>query len=396
MRSKTMLSPTQLELGADESPTGRLTSVGLFSGIGGFELGLSNSNVHSSLLCEIDPIAVSVLSRQFPTSSISHDIRTLDNLPDVDIVTAGFPCQDLSQAGMTNGISGEHSSIVDQLFRLIRATSNPPKWVILENVPFTIYLDRGRALSHLVSQFRALGYGWAYRIVDAHCSGIPQRRRRLFMVASIEGDPRSVLLSDDEGKPVVGEEDTDDLFGFYWSEGNRGVGWAPEAIPPLKGSSGVSIPTPPAIWDRRRRRVFTPDVRDAERLMGFPVDWTEPAGSERHRLKLLGNAVSVPITQWLSQRIQTPGPYQAREDRVLEPDDKWPKAAWSMDGRTHASAVTEWPIQKSVVRLSDFLRYEPKPLSKKATAGFLGRAQKSSLRFHPGFLKDLEHYLGTI
>ncbi|MDP7092646.1 MAG: DNA (cytosine-5-)-methyltransferase, partial [Candidatus Thalassarchaeaceae archaeon] len=284
MRSKTMLSPTQLELGADESPTGRLTSVGLFSGIGGFELGLSNSNVHSSLLCEIDPIAVSVLSRQFPTSSISHDIRTLDNLPDVDIVTAGFPCQDLSQAGMTNGISGEHSSIVDQLFRLIRATSNPPKWVILENVPFTIYLDRGRALSHLVSQFRALGYGWAYRIVDAHCSGIPQRRRRLFMVASIEGDPRSVLLSDDEGKPVVGEEDTDDLFGFYWSEGNRGVGWAPEAIPPLKGSSGVSIPTPPAIWDRRRRRVFTPDVRDAERLMGFPVDWTEPAGSERHRL----------------------------------------------------------------------------------------------------------------
>ena len=111
MRSKTMLSPTQLELGADESPTGRLTSVGLFSGIGGFELGLSNSNVHSSLLCEIDPIAVSVLSRQFPTSSISHDIRTLDNLPDVDIVTAGFPCQDLSQAGMTNGISGEHSSM---------------------------------------------------------------------------------------------------------------------------------------------------------------------------------------------------------------------------------------------------------------------------------------------
>ena len=88
----------------------------------------------------------------------------------------------------------------------------------------------------------------------------------------------------------------DSVCGFYWTEGLRGLGWAIDAVPTLKGGSTLGIPSPPAIWIQGQRTSPTnPDIRDAERLQGFPSDWTEVArenGGRGARWKLVGNAVS--------------------------------------------------------------------------------------------------------
>src|SRR5436190_279239 len=83
--------------------------VGLFAGIGGIEHGLHLAGFHSEMLCEIDAAAQRVLAHNFPGIPVVKDVRALRSLPNAEIVTAGFPCQDLSQAGKTAGIRGRHS-----------------------------------------------------------------------------------------------------------------------------------------------------------------------------------------------------------------------------------------------------------------------------------------------
>ncbi len=250
-----------------------LKVVGLFAGIGGIELGLGRSGHHSDLLCEIEPAAQRVLAKRFPDSEIVADVRELKDLPrDVDLIAAGFPCQDLSQAGQTRGIQGKNSGLVDHVFRLLRNASRPPTWLLIENVPFMLQLDKGQAMRHLTQELESMGFRWAYRVVDANCFGLPQRRRRVILLASTEADPREVLFARDSGPPA--EEETSDAsaFGFYWTEGTRGLGWAVDAIPTLKGGSTIGIPSPPAIWLRNENRLVTPDLRDAERLQDFGPD----------------------------------------------------------------------------------------------------------------------------
>ena len=159
-----------------------LRVAGLFAGIGGIELGLERAGHRSELLCELDPGARRVLETHFPGVEISEDVTELDELPEVDLVAAGFPCQDLSQAGGKRGIGGAKSSVVEHLFRLLgtaRELGRQPPFVLIENVSYMLRLDRGGAMGFLVDELESLGYRWAYRVVDARAFGIPQRRQRV-------------------------------------------------------------------------------------------------------------------------------------------------------------------------------------------------------------------------
>ena len=106
---------------------------GLFAGIGGLESGLAESGVHPELFCEIWGPAQQVLAERFPGVPIHSDITSLSALPKVDLVTAGFPCTDLSQAGRMEGIRGKASGLVAEVFRLLDAPSGPT-WLLIENV----------------------------------------------------------------------------------------------------------------------------------------------------------------------------------------------------------------------------------------------------------------------
>ncbi len=221
---------------------------GLFAGIGGLELGLSRSGHTPNLFCEVDRGAVSVLKEHFPDVPVHDDVATLARLPEsTGLLTAGFPCQDLSQAGLTRGIRGEKSGLVGEVFRLLEQQRVP--WLVLENVPFMLQLAGGEALETVVLALERLEYRWAYRVVNARSFGLPQRRRRVFIVACQDGDPRDVLLSDEEGPGDPPDRATwsTRACGFYWTEGLRGLGWADDHVPTLKGGSTVGVPSPPAI-----------------------------------------------------------------------------------------------------------------------------------------------------
>jgi DNA (cytosine-5)-methyltransferase 1 len=376
-------------------PSTRLDVVGLFAGIGGLEEGFRRSGHNSVMLCESDEAAQRVLRAQFPDVSIEKDIRALTRLPACDVITAGFPCQDLSQVGQRRGIEGPNSSLIGKVFELLHASKTPPTWLVLENVPFMLKLHKGRAIEAIVDALEKMGWTWAYRVVDTLSFGLPQRRRRVLLVASATADPRPVLLSTESTeKPKTQEARR--LCGFYWTEGNTGLGWAEDAIPPLKGGSGLHIPSPPAIWIPDRRAICVPDIRDAERLQGFPSGWTKPANDDKHgerrRWRLVGNAVSVPVSKWLAGRLSTSEQYDCSTDAELTAGCPWPDAAWGKDGARRRADVSDRPVQTKRKHLDDFLRYPLRPLTWKATAGFLSRLERSSLNYDAAFCKDLRHH----
>lgn len=381
------------------NPSGRRHYVaGLFAGIGGIERGLAASEHQTLMLCENDLAAMAVLGDRFSGIEIHDDVTTLKSLPKkTTLVTAGFPCQDLSQAGATRGIAGARSGLVGDVFRLIDAHRTP--WVLLENVPFMLQLAQGEAMNVITSRLEELGYRWAYRVVDSRAFGLPQRRRRVYLVASIEGDPRPVLFSDDAGlQPEPSVQLGETACGFYWTEGLRGLGWAVNAVPTLKGGSSVGIPSPPAIW-LPSGDIVTPDIRDAERLQGFPEDWTKAADSvakKGARWKLVGNAVSVPAADWIGRRMADRGAILDFQTSAMQGHRRWPTAAWNVgEGRVVVSA-SEWPFASSRPRLEEFLRFKPSPLSARATRGFLSRAAKAKLAFNPSFLEAMNSHLQRV
>jgi len=368
---------------------------GLFAGIGGLERGLERAGHQTNLLCENDPGAAAVLHAKYPDVRLHGDICSLRSLPrGTTLISAGFPCQDLSQAGKTVGIAGTRSGLVGEVFRLLEKYRTP--WVLLENVPFMLQLGGGEAMNVITTGLESLGYFWAYRVVDARAFGLPQRRRRVYLVASRVGDPRSVLFADEAEKVEESKLNGHPVAcGFYWTEGVRGLGWAVDAVPTLKGGSTIGIPSSPAIL-MPDGNVVTPDIRDAERLQGFPRDWTKPAErtvKKGARWKLVGNAVSVPAAAWVGSRLARPGTVLDFSTSPLGASKRWPTAAWNVgDGRT-AVCASEWPKRRRYSSLESFLKYAPMPLSAKATAGFLKRTVTAKLRFPPGFIEALRLHL---
>lgn len=367
---------------------------GLYAGIGGFELGFQRSGHHTALLCESNDQARDVLRRRFPDATLACDVTRLDVLPkDTEVVTAGFPCQNLSMAGDKKGLDGSKSQIVDSLFRLLAKRRVP--WVVIENVYFMLHLARGAAMASIFERLEDLGYRWAYRVVDSRAFGLPQRRRRVFIVAARSGDPRCVLLADDAPDQQWPAVDLARPAGFYWTEGRTGHGLTADAIPPLKAGSALGIPSPPAVL-LPNGRVVTPTIEAVERMQGFPPGWTSgcDAKATRRRWRLVGNAVSVPVAGWIGRRLLAPKSYDASEDAPLAPGARWPCAGWRLDGgRMVATTVSEYPIRARRGRLSAFATQHWPDLSTRALAGFVRRAREGRLRYPAGFVAALEHIL---
>lgn len=372
------------------------TFASLFSGIGGFEIGFANAGFEPVLLCEIDTAASAVLANQFPRVELAADVKKLPYLPKCDVLVAGWPCQDLSQAGRTAGIIGTQSGLISEVFRLLDAKHIRPEIVILENVSFALSLQGGAAIIHVTSELARRGYNWAYRVLDSLEFGLPQRRRRIFICASLHQNPVEILFDGIDEVPLADDDVTD--VGFYWTEGNRGIGWTPNAVPPLKGGSSLSIPSPPAIWEKESGLFYTPDIEDAERLQGFPGGWTSTSSdasiNQRPRWRMVGNAVSVPASDWVAHRLVRTVPID--EASLAKATDQRARhnAAWGGPTKEpmYLSASHEGPSVSNRVKISDFGIRRKKPLTRRAASGFLGRYQKSSLKINQPFLEALQAY----
>lgn len=383
---------------------------GLFAGIGGVELGLERAlgnQIETLTFCEWWEPAQAVLRARFEGVPIDTDVRNMRRLPDgTNLVTAGFPCTDLSQAGRTAGIAGENSGLVVNVFRLLEdaqeRTGHLPT-LLIENVPNMLALDRGKAMSYLISEIERLGYTWAYRVVDSRFTGVPQRRRRVILIASVDFDPKSILFADDAGDRS--DDFHDDMFGFYWTEGRGGLGWAQDAVPTLKGGSTIGIPSPPAVWVRDAqlgRRLVKPSVEDAEAMQGFDRGWTnvEHLSSRRNgpRWKLVGNAVTVGVSRWVGSRFLSPG------DPVVELRDwepgrgAWPAAAAGSAGRIQVPVdLSEFPTHVGYNHLAQMIDASAaEALSLRGAKGFWNRLQQGNLGRYPGFRADVQEHIDAL
>ena len=164
----------------------------LFSGIGGFSLGLERAGMRTVAFCEIDAYCRRVLAKHWPNVPCYDDIRTLtaerlaaDGIS-VDLICGGFPCQDISNAGKRAGIGGARSGLWSEYARLIGEIR--PRYVIVENVAALL----GRGLERVLGDLAALGFDAEWHCIPASAIGAPHRRDRLWIIA----DARCVIGND--------------------------------------------------------------------------------------------------------------------------------------------------------------------------------------------------------
>jgi DNA (cytosine-5)-methyltransferase 1 len=285
----------------------------LFAGIGGFTLGLERAGFETVAFCEIEPYAQKVLAKNWPGVPIYDDVRTItaDRLATdrikVDVITGGFPCQDISVAGNQAGIEGERSGLWTECARLIGELR--PRYAIFENVTNLLNGERGAWFKRVLWDISSLGYDAEWHCIPASELGAHHHRDRVWIVCY----PRKVLLADarhGSGRNAQGfargqdtqterQSDTDttsrpsenvaDTERFRQSR--QGVHGRPLSAAPHKNRQADWVINcckgNAAIWDAE------PDVGRVAN--GVPA--------RSHRLKCLGNAVVPPIPELIGRAI---------------------------------------------------------------------------------------------
>lgn len=134
---------------------------------------------------EIEAAPKAVLAHHWPGVPCHGDFTTIqgDEYGPIDLLVGGTPCQDFSVAGLRAGLDGDRGNLSLEFLRLADRTR--PRWVVWENVPGVLSIDGGRAFGAILGGLGELGYGFAYRILDAQFFGVPQRRRRVFVVGCL-------------------------------------------------------------------------------------------------------------------------------------------------------------------------------------------------------------------
>lgn len=153
----------------------------LFSGIGGFELGARWSGIRTAWNCEILPYNQKILKQQFPNTKQYADIKELTGPDYCDIISGGFPCQNISSAGNGEGIKGEKSGLWSEMFRICRQVK--PRYIIIENSPMLTF----RGLERVLCNLSEIGYDAQWQCLSNKDFGFPHRRERIYIIAYTGG-----------------------------------------------------------------------------------------------------------------------------------------------------------------------------------------------------------------
>jgi DNA (cytosine-5)-methyltransferase 1 len=318
-------------MASDASKSWRLNS--FFSGIGGFELAFERHGFSTGFYCENDPFCRSVLERHWPKVPNGSDIGDLnaDVIPTATIWTAGFPCQDVSLAKVPHGregFRGTKSSLFFTFHELL--TAHHPKVVLLENVDGLLSSHNGADFQALLEALTDLGYAVAWRLLNARYYGVPQSRPRVFICAWLDDPVRAVSsLFEEECAPKLKGE----RAGFITRTECPVTGAiVPEISYCISATSarhtGLDWARTYITSDRGVRRL-TP--LECERLQGFPDHWSVPGtrwvtpidGNDTARYQALGNAVAIPVVEWIARRIRAnleAGPREATQTEALPLD----------------------------------------------------------------------------
>lgn len=240
----------------------------LFSGIGGLDLACERAfNGETVWQVEREPYCQRVLESRWPSAQRHSDVREVGahNLEPCEVLCAGFPCQDLSQAGRHAGLDGEKSGLYAELLRIAQELA--PAYVVMENVPKLLHYQQ-----RLEDDFARIGYGLLWQQCEASDAGAPHKRRRVFVLA-VRGTQGSKLLASPLGQQS-------DLFAPSWAPPSSGaVKWPTPCSRDYRSGTGCTAKT----QAKRRGSPQLPEVVGGclnpawvELLMGFPMGWTVP------------------------------------------------------------------------------------------------------------------------
>jgi len=171
----------------------------LFAGISGFGIAFERAGIPAAWRVEIDPNCQKVLKHHYPGDLLLSDIHDCGahNLDPVDIITFGSPCQDMSVAGKRAGLNGKRSGLFYEAIRIVGELE--PTFAIWENVPGAFSSNAGRDFLAVIAAFRELGAcDVAWRVLNAQYFGVPQRRRRIFLIADFGGERAGEILFESE------------------------------------------------------------------------------------------------------------------------------------------------------------------------------------------------------
>jgi DNA (cytosine-5)-methyltransferase 1 len=303
----------------------------MFVGIGGICLAFKKAGAEIVWANEYDRYACQTYRHNFGVSFlVEGDIRKvdLDNIPQFDILTAGFPCQPFSVMGSQHGFADPRGTMYYEILRVIDTVK--PEIVFLENVKNLVEHDKGRTFITIYNTLAERGYAVKYSVQGAHThANIPQYRDRIFIVAFLDHEklerfsfPDEVPLTKTINDIIDRSATADEKFYYrpasrYYENLNRRMvndnaiyriddsgiakrAW--EICPTLKANMGTYHDRVPLIRDAHGIRKLTP--QDCLALQGFPKEYSFPDIPTKEMYKQLGNTVSVPVVMRIARRVK--------------------------------------------------------------------------------------------
>lgn len=300
-------------------PTVRYIS--LFSGVGGFELGIRSAGEKLGIdfecvgYAEIDKWAIQTYDRHFTHRALG-DVQAIEPaaLPGFELLVAGFPCQPFSTAGAGLGFDDTRGTLFFDIARILQHAR--PRHFVLENVKGLLGHGSGETFKAIIGVLTSLGYGVTWQVLDSQDHGVPQSRQRVFIVGylggfperpvfplginvgrKVDGDPKRSRYGDRVFSDAVEDTPAGEWFGCVRDRLKDGTHlWSSRAVSTTidanygsgPGYMGNRISVARVDGGVLRARRLTP--LETERVQGFPDDWT--AGhSDTQRYRQMGNAV---------------------------------------------------------------------------------------------------------
>lgn len=255
----------------------------LFSGAGGFHLGLKQAGIkfNKTFFSEVDKNAIKVYKKHFPNSIELGNIKNINEkeLPKIDLVTFGFPCQDISTTGKQKGLSGPRSSLFNEAIRIINWCK--PKYFIFENVKNLFSINNGKDFVYILKTIADIGYNAQWQLINTNWF-LPQNRERIFFIGYIGATSTPKILPIGQSKSIFKKNKgyTQNNTSTITANYSRGVHAMGETYINNLIKNGI--------------RRLTPG--ECERLQGFDDNYTSIV-SDTARYKLMGNAVTVPVVK---------------------------------------------------------------------------------------------------
>lgn len=280
----------------------------LCAGIGGFRQALENLGCECVGYSEIDKHAIKLYSAWYNDKRNFGDVTKIEaeKLPDFELLVGGFPCQAFSIAGKRGGFDDTRGTIFFDFARILKAKK--PKFAIFENVKGLLNHDGGKTYETMLRTLDELGYDAQWGILNTRFHGLPQNRERVYIVANLrERSATKILFERGDGITDKVARTQQSIIGDYYTKSGKthqrsGV-LNENSIAPCLIASDYKEPRMVKIGNKVRR--LTP--KECFRLQGFKDEMVELGYklgiSDTQLYKMAGNAVSVPVVEWVAQRV---------------------------------------------------------------------------------------------